>query len=131
MQNNKNINIKTLEISEKGFFRLWLDFLKPFHKLRNKEIEVLSLLLYKRYLLKKKISDNAIVDKYLFDREIREEITKEMGYSSLQVLSNMLTDLRKSEVIINDRINSVLIPNLENGADNFRLMFNFKIKNEE
>ena len=53
---SKNINIKTLDVNQKQFFNLWLQFLKPYHKLANKEMEILSLFLLKRHQLSKSIT---------------------------------------------------------------------------
>lgn len=127
MQTRKNINVKTLNISKKSFFFRWLEFLKPYHKLRQKEIELLALFLYKRYQLQKVISDENLLNKMLFDTDNRKEIRNELNYSSGQVLNNMISSLRSKGVLDkNNNILKSLIPNLE--ADNFKLVFNFNIK---
>ena len=125
-----NINIKNLNIPKKKFFMYWLQFLKPYHKLRDKEIEMLSLFLNKRYELSEKIKDDDLLDTMLFDKKIKDEIREEMNYSSHQVFNNMLSSLRSKGVIINGKINKGLIPELLEGSDNFKLIFNFNIRDE-
>lgn len=127
MQKRSNFNVKTLRVDEKLFFQRWLEFLKPYHKLRQKEIELLALFLYKRHKLQKVIRDEKILNKMLFDTESRKEIRDELNYSSSQVLNNMISSLRSKKVLEADNsILSSLIPNLD--GNNFKLVFNFNIE---
>jgi hypothetical protein len=126
----QNINVKTLSVNNKKFFIYWLQFLKPYHKLRNKEIEMLSLFLVKRHELSQKIKDDELIDKLLFDKNIKAEIRKEMEYTTYQVFNNMMTSLRNKGAIINNKINKGLIPNYNNETKNFKLIFNFNITDE-
>ena len=122
------INIKTLNLDKEKFFIYWLQFLKPYHKLRDKEMEMLSLFLLKRDELSEKIKDEALLDSMLFDKKIKEEIRKKMKYSNHQVFNNMLSSLRAKNVIIDNKIHKGLIPNLT--EKNFKLVFNFNIIDE-
>ena len=129
MQRN-NLNVKTLNVTRKEFFVRWLEFLKPYHGLRQKEIELLSLFLYKRFELEKVIKDEKILNKILFGTESRSEIRDELKYSSSQILNNMISSLRTKGVLQKD--NSILkglIPNIT--ENNFRLLFNFNIIDDE
>lgn len=129
MQTN-NLNVKTLRVSEEMFFQRWLEFLKPYHGLRQKEIELLSLFLHKRYQLEKVIKDDKILTKMLFDTEVRNEIRDKLNYSSSQILNNMISSLRTKNIIDKDNnINKGLIPNLS--GKNFKLVFNFNIIPDE
>lgn len=124
---SNNINIKTLNVNKKKFFTYWLKFLKPYHHLRNKELELLALLLIKRHELSQKISDDSLVDIMLFERKTREELRTEMKYANHGVLQNMLSGLRSKGVITDNKINKLLIPNLERNSNNFKLVLNFNI----
>jgi len=124
---SNNINIKNLNIPKKKFFMYWLQFLKPYHKLRDKEIEMLSLFLNKRHELSQKITDDDLLDTMLFDKNIKDQIREEMNYSSHQVFNNMLSSLRSKGVIVNGKINKGLIPELTEDSNNFKLIFNFNI----
>lgn len=42
---------------EGKFFRYWLEFLRPFHKLSDRELDVVSAFLKERYELSKVVSD--------------------------------------------------------------------------
>ena len=98
----KNLNIKSFDISLEKFFRVWLELLRPFHKMTNKEMDVVGYLLYRRHQLMLKVNDEKLVNQLLIDRDTREEIKRRMGYSDNQVLSNMLTKLRSKKILVND-----------------------------
>lgn len=121
-----NINVKTINTTIENLFTLWLNFLKPYHKLRDKEIEILSFIIYKRYQLSKKISDDKIIDKILISKELKEEIKEKFNYKDIQIVSNMLTTLRNKGVIKDNKIIKGLIPNITDDK-NFKLIFNFVI----
>jgi hypothetical protein len=101
--------------------------LKPYHKLRQKEIEALSLLLYYRYELSREIKDIEMVDMILFSTQTRTKIRADLGGMGQKVFNNLLTSLRKKSIITKDnKINHVLIPNMT--EDGFKLIFDFEVK---
>tara|TARA_R110002049_G_scaffold85285_3_gene216877 strand:+ start:1054 stop:1431 length:378 start_codon:yes stop_codon:yes gene_type:complete len=123
------MNIKRIHTDKRSIFRYWLEFLKPYHKLRAKEIEALSLMLYYKYELSREISNKDIVDMILFSTETRAKIRKDLNDMSQKVFNNLLTSLRKKGVVTKDnKINHVLIPNMS--EEGFKLVFNFEVKNE-
>lgn len=124
----KNLNIKTFDVNLEKFFRVWLELLKPFHKMTNKEMDIVGYLLYRRHQLMLKVQDEKLVNQLLIDRETREEIKRRMGYNTNQVLSNMLTELRSKKILVNGSITRLLIPKIEDGAPNFQLIFKLNIK---
>tara|TARA_B100000767_G_scaffold225021_1_gene214242 strand:+ start:47 stop:433 length:387 start_codon:yes stop_codon:yes gene_type:complete len=123
----QNMNIKRIHTDKKSIFRLWLEFLKPYHKLRNKEIEALSLMLYYRYELSREIPNVDMVDMILFSTETRSKIRSELNDMSQKVFNNLLTSLRKKGVLTKDnKIHHNLIPNMTEKG--FKLIFNFEVK---
>lgn len=127
MRTNQNMNIKRIHTDKRSIFRYWLEFLRPYHKLRSKEMEALSLMLYYRYELSREIPNMSIVDMILFSTETRVKIRKDLGDMGQKVFNNLLTSLRKKGVINTDnKINPVLIPAMT--EDGFKLVFNFEVK---
>ena len=121
------MNIKRIHTDKKSIFRYWLEFLRPYHKLRTKEIEALSLMLYYRYELSRSIDDIDMVDMILFSTQTRIKIRKDLNDMGQKVFNNLLTSLRKKKVITKDnKINPVLIPSMT--EDGFKLVFNFEVK---
>ena len=124
---SNNMSVKRIHTSKKSIFRFWLEFLRPYHKLRTKEIEALALMLYYRYELTREIKDIEMVDMVLFSTQTRNKIREDLGGMGQKVFNNLLTSLRKKKVITKDnKINPVLIPNMT--EDGFKLIFDFEIK---
>jgi len=122
-----NINVKRILSDKKSIFRYWLEFLRPYHKLRTKEIEALALILYFRYELSMEIPNMAVVDIVLFSTETRIKIRETLGGMSQKVFNNLLTSLRNKNVLSKDnKILPALIPNMT--EDGFKLVFNFEVK---
>jgi len=108
-------------------FRYWLEFLKPYHKMRTKEIEVLSLMLYYRYELSREIQNSEMVDTVLFSTKTRLKIRSELDNMGQRNFNNILTALRNKNVLSKEnKITNVLIPNMT--EDGFQLIFDFEIK---
>jgi hypothetical protein len=122
----KNTKIANININLKKLFSIWLDITEPLHNLRTQEKRVLSLLLYHYYILQKEITNDSIVWKVLFDYDKKLEIRKELDIKNPS-FNNVLTSLRKKNVIINDKISNIYIPNIEKNANNFKIVFNFNI----
>ena len=57
-------NIIRIPTSLEGkFFKYWFMFLEPFHNLTDREIDIITAFVKKRYELSKVIKDNEILDK--------------------------------------------------------------------
>jgi len=116
-----------IKTNEKDFFKHWLVFTKPLHKLDKMELEITSLLLYYFFQFKKEVSNDHLAWKLAFDYETKTKIVKEIGTND-QSFRNVLTSLRKNKVIVNNQINPSFIPiiNLEKSRL-FSLIFKFEI----
>ena len=67
-------NVIRIPTSQKKFFRFWFEFLKPFHKLTDREIDVITAFTYERYNLGKVISDEDILDKVVMSEDTKKKI---------------------------------------------------------
>ncbi len=124
---NQNMNIKRIHTDKRSIFRYWLEFLKPYHKLRTKEIEALSLMLYYRYELSREINNPEMIDMILFSTQTRNKMRKELNEMGQKVFNNLLTSLRNKGVLTKEnKINHVLIPRMS--EDGFKLIFDFEVK---
>lgn len=122
----RNLNIKRIHTSKKQIFRFWLELLKPYHKLRNKEIEALSIMLYYRYEISREVINKDLIDNILFSTNTRKQMRADLDNMDAKVFNNLLTDLRRKEVLSKGNIiNPVLIPNMS--EEGFKLVFNFEI----
>lgn len=124
IQSNDN-----LKVSPDGdFFRVWVDFHKPIHKLTNREMDVLALFLKKRWELSKKIKDEEALDKYLMSEEVRNQIAEECGIT-MRHLRVTLSAFRKRGILVNEKFIVTLLPTIT--KEGVGLMVYFDFKNEQ
>ena len=109
-----------------GFFRFWFEFLRPFHNLTDREMQVASSLLKRRYELSKVIQDEVILDKVVMSEDTKKVVREECNIS-LPHFQVIMGKLRKNKVILDGRINPRFIPNLTEEQGSFRLLLNFEL----
>lgn len=112
---------------DKSFFKYWFKFLKPYHNLTDKEMEVIASFVKYRYQLSKVIKDANILDKVTMSEDTKLKVRGDCNLSSphFQVI---MSKLRKSKIIENNRINPRFIPNLLDESKPFQLLLVFNIK---
>lgn len=109
-----------------SFFRFWLEFLKPFHNLTDREMQIASAFLKRRQELSKVIQDDSILDKVVMSEDTKKAVREECNIS-LPHFQVIMGKLRKSKIILNGRINPKFIPNLTEEQGSFRLLLNFEL----
>lgn len=109
------------------FFRYWFEFLKPFHHLTEREIDVITSFVKQRYELSKVITDSDILDKVTMSEDTKKKVREECEIT-LPHFQIVMSKLRKSKVIIDNKINPRYIPNVkeENGSFKMMLLFDFQ-----
>ena len=112
---------------DKSFFRYWFMFLQPFHKLTDREIDVITSFVKQRYELSKVIKDSEILDKVTMSEDTKRKVREECEIT-LPHFQIVMSKLRKSKVIIDNKINPRYIPNIkeENGSFKMMLLFDFQ-----
>jgi|AntDeeMinimDraft_6_1070357.scaffolds.fasta_scaffold31783_1 DNA-binding MarR family transcriptional regulator len=126
----KNVNVQTLKVTEKKFFRLWITLLQPFLKLSEQELNILAYLLYYRHIILKEVKNKSIVNDLLFNTKTRNKIKEDLnipGYS----FNNKLTSLRKKGLIVDNVLNQKIIPVIEDDFTNFKLVYDVNIIKEK
>lgn len=110
-----------------SFFRKWFEFLEPFHKLTSREMDVATAFVKQRYKLSKVIADPDILDKVLMSEDVKKKIIEECNITSpyFQVI---MGKLRKNKIIIDGKINSRFIPNIDEESGSFKLLLYFTLK---
>jgi hypothetical protein len=124
----KNANIANIRTNVDGLFEHWVALTQPLHKLTDAESSIFLEFLRKRHLFASNVKDDNVVNKLLFSTDTRKEIMVSLGYK-MGTFQNYLTSMRNKGVIQDNKINKKLIPNYEDGTNNFKLIFNFDIKN--
>lgn len=109
-----------------GFFKYWFMFLRPFHNLTEREMDVITSFVKQRYELSKVIKDNEILDKVTMSEDTKKKVREECDIS-LPHFQVIMGKLRKNKVIIDGKINPRYIPSVdeENGSFKMMLLFDF------
>jgi hypothetical protein len=129
MAAGKPNNIIGVPTTLNEFFRYWVEFLKPLHHLTERETDVITAFLRKRYELSKIILDPIMLDKYLMNEDTKAEIRDECGVSPAH-FQVIMGKLRKSNIVVNGNINPRFIPNIKENNGTFQLLLYFQIKDE-
>ena len=121
-------NVITIPTSTKGnFFKYWFEFLRPFHKLTDREIDVIASFTKHRYNLSKVIQDQEILDKVTMGEDTKRKIREECNITQAH-FQVIMTKLKKSKVIENGKINPRFIPRLDGDSKNFQLLLSFNLQ---
>lgn len=112
---------------DKSFFRYWFLFLEPFHKLTDREIDVITSFVKQRYELSKVIKDNTILDKVTMSEDTKRKVREECNMT-LPHFQVIMGKLRKNKVIIDGKINPKFIPNIDEESGTFQLLLLFELK---
>lgn len=124
---NNIVEIKTKLDTE--FFRWWCIFLRPLINLTNREIDVIACFLKQRFELSKSISDPAILDTMVMSNDTKRKVIEECQITQ-EHFYVVMSNLKKSKVIVNDVINPRLIPNIkvDEKTGYFQLLILFKLQ---
>ena len=108
------------------FFNYWFQFLRPFHNLTEREMDVIISFVRQRYELSKVIKDNEILDKVTMSEDTKKKVREECDIS-LPHFQVIMGKLRKNKVILDWKINPRYIPSVDekNGSFKMMLLFDF------
>jgi len=109
---------------DNSFFKYWFEFLKPFHNLTGREMDVIVSLTKHRHQLSKVVKDDVILDKVVMSEDVRKQVREECNLS-LPHFQVIMGKLRDNKVIVNNKINPRFIPNIKEEDGNFKLMLLF------
>lgn len=126
--NGKADNVIRIPTSLNGrLFRYWFEFLYPFHKLTDREIDVITSFVKHRYELSKVIKDDNILDRVTMSEDTKRKVREECNIT-LPHFQVIMSKLRKSKVIIDGRINPRFIPNINEENGSFKLLLLFELQ---
>jgi len=114
----------TIKATVKEVIRNYLIFTKPLSKLRPKEIDLLTEILYFNHRETPNFKREDDRWKKVFDYESKMIYKKALDIEDY-TLQNLLTGLRKKKVVENNQVKKAFIPDLS--KDNLMLIFNFKV----
>ena len=109
------------------FFKYWFIFLIQTCALPIWEIDVIASFTKHRYELSKVITDNNLLDTVLMSEETKRKIREDCNIT-LAHFQVIMGKLRKNKVIVDNKINPKLIPNIDKDSKSLQLMVIFPIK---
>lgn len=112
------------DVSVKKFYGEWLLWLRPLHKLTDREMEIAALMLECMQYLSSKVRDEAKRGKIVTSIESRKAMSDMIGMSD-QYFGMLYGGLRKKGFIIGDVINPLFIPRIESGDSSYAITINF------
>lgn len=112
------------------FFRYWVEFLAPIHKLSRRDADVFASLLFERYKLSQAVTDSKLIGSLLTSSEVRKEICDFQGMTGPH-LNTCLGALRKQGVFVDNDINPKFIPIFSKGKDDYKLIIHFNLHEDK
>ena len=104
-------------VDDGTFFHWWIRFLTPFHALTEREMDVAAALFHRRFELSKTVTDPVLLDRLVLDTDSRAVIESRLGLKH-GYMNVILTKLRKSGIVLEDRLNPKFIPDIKSGESN-------------
>ena len=117
--------VANLKAGLKETIRWYLKFTQPVNKLKDREIDVLTLIIYFYHISNQKDEHDKWAEVFNYDSKIK--IRELLKLKNEYVFNNYLTALRKKGAIKNNRVVPAFNPNLEKDTEKFRIVINFDI----
>ena len=102
-------NLIYLKCTEDSFYRLWIEFLAPFHKLTARERDVAARIIYQYFRLKEEIADPEVLRDVMWSQKSRRDMWESLGMSPAH-FQMVLARLRAAEILVDGDINPRFIP---------------------
>ena len=92
-----------------SFYRAWLEFLTPYHKLTAREKDVAARIMTQYFKIRNTTSDPEMVKAVLWTKESRGDMMRSLGMSQ-EHFQIVLAKLRRAGVLVDGGINPKFIP---------------------
>lgn len=94
-------NVIILKCTGSSFFRTWIEFLTPFHKLTARERDVAARIIEQYFKLKERVPDPVLLNEMLWTNNSRKDMRESLGMSQAH-FQMILAKLRSSGLLIKD-----------------------------
>jgi hypothetical protein len=98
-----------LKCTEESFYRLWMEFMTPFHKLTPRERDVAARIIAQYFRLKESIPDPEVLRDVLWSQKSRKDMRESLKMSQAH-FQMVLAKLRENQVLVDDTLNPAYIP---------------------
>lgn len=104
-------NVIYLKCTGVSFYRMWIEFLAPFHKLTARERDVAARIIAQYFKLKDSIPDTEMLKEVMWSQTSRKDMRESLGMSQAH-FQMILAKLRTSGVLLDGDINPKYIPHV-------------------
>ena len=102
-------NLLYLKCTGDSFYRAWIEFLTPYHKLASRERDVAARILAQYFKLKDNVPDPEVLRDVLWSRKSRKDMMDALKMSQAH-FQMVIGKLKKAEFLIGEDINPRYIP---------------------
>lgn len=124
---NKPNSVIVIPCNIDTFFKKWFEFLEPYHRLTTREMDVATAFVKQRYSLSKVITDEKLLDEIVMNEDTKRKIREECNLS-LTHFQVIMTKLKRSQVIKDNKLNPKFIPNFSEEDGSYKLLLFFKME---
>lgn len=117
-------NVFLVTCTEDSFYRAWIEFLTPYHKLTSREREVAARLLMQYFKFRSSVSDPEVLHELMWSKRSRKDIMESLGMSPAH-FQMVLGKLKSSGFLKDGDINPRFIPHTVEGDSRFMLQVMF------
>lgn len=104
-------NVIYLKCTGTSFYRMWIEFLAPFHKLTARERDVAARIIAQYFKLKESIPDPEMLKEVMWSHTSRKDMRESLGMTQAH-FQMILAKLRTSGVLVDGDINPKYIPHI-------------------
>lgn len=104
-------NVIYLKCTDDSFYRMWFEFLTPFHKLTSRERDVAARIVTQWFKLGESISDPVVLKDVMWSQTSRRDMRESLGMSVAH-FQMILGKLRNAGVLVDGGINPKYIPHV-------------------
>lgn len=104
-------NVIYLKCTGTSFYRMWIEFLAPFHKLTARERDVAARIIAQYFKLKDSIPDPEMLKEVMWSHTSRKDMRESLGMTQAH-FQMILAKLRTSGVLVDGDINPKYIPHI-------------------
>lgn len=126
---NKPNNVIAINTTLSDLFKHWFIFLRPFHHLTDRQIDVAAEFVKLRYELSSVISDEKLLDEVVLNESSKLKVRQKCNMTNAH-FQVVVGELKKAGVIANNKINPRYIPRIKS-TNSFQLLLLFNIKEDE
>lgn len=123
-------NVFLVPCTENSFYRSWIEFLTPYHKLTAREKDVAARLLMQYFRFRDNVPDDDVLRELMWSKKSRTDIMSSLGMSQAH-FQMILTKLKTSGFLKDGNINPRFLPHKVQGDSRFMLQVVFDWSSEK